>query len=352
MYRLAIVLLLSTLAVAQATKPAASGAPATPAATGQPATKPASEVPPTAAVITVLGVCDGKVPASPPPDCKTVITRASFEILVDAIDPKMPPGRRQQLADTYARSLAMSDAAEQRGIANAPGTEELMKFARMQMLSQLFIRELQRDASNVPPADTEKYYNEHQHDYEQATFLRIFLPKTPPGGEKPPDEKVIAAEAVKIRAAAAAGADFEKLQKQAYDDLGIKTPPPPTAAGTQRRESMPPSQAKVFDLQPGQVSEVLDEPGGLYIFKLENRKQLSLEDVKTEINRTLEQERMRVAVETLTKNVKPELNPEYFGSGASPAPPAAPPESRPPARKPAAPASKTPPPPASKPPGQ
>lgn len=351
MYRLAIVLLLSTLAVAQATKPAASAAPATPAATGQPATKPASEIPPAAPVITILGVCDGKVPASPPPDCKTVITRASFEKLVDAIDPKMPPGRRQQLADTYARALAMSEAAEQRGIANAPGTEEVLKFSRMQTLSQLFIRELQREASNVPPADTEKYYKEHQQDYLQGTFLRIFIPKTPPGGEKPPDEKALAAEADKIHAAAAAGGDFEKLQKQAYDDLGLKTPPPPTAAGTQRRESMPPSQAKVFDLQPGKVSEVMDEPGGFYIFKLENRKQLSLEEVKPEINRTLEQERIKDAVETLTKNVKPELNQEYFGSGASPAPTGMPPVSRPPAPKPAAPASKTPP-PAAKPPGQ
>jgi hypothetical protein len=322
MYRLFALVLFSAFAFSQATPPAKS-APAAKPQTAKPATpaKPAekAEVPPTAAVITIDGTCSGTVPATPSAECKTVITRADFEKLVDAFDPQMPMARRRQLADAYARMLVMSDMAEQRGIQNSPEAQQILHFTHMQALMQLLGREIQKEAAKVPPAETEKYYNEHAPQYEQGNFQRIFIPKTPAGGEKPADEKTLEAEGQKIHTAAAAGGDFEKLQKQAYDDLGLKTPPPPTATGTQRRESLPPSQAKVFDLQPGQISEVLDEPGGLYIFKLDSKKKLPLAEATPEINRVLEQQRMKDAVDKLTNSVKPELNQEYFGEAAGPA---------------------------------
>ncbi len=339
---------------AESKPPASATAPSTPPASAQ----PTADVPANAAVITIQGVCNGKVPENPPADCKTIVTREAFEKLVNALDPKMPPPRRQQLAVAYGNMLVMSDAAAQRGLAQSPATEEVLKFMRMQTLGQLLVRDLQKEASEVPPSDTEKFYKEHEQEYEQASFQRIFIPKTPPGGEKPPDEKTLLAEGEKIRAAAAApNADFEKLQKQAYDDLGIKTPPPPTSAGTMRRQSLPATQAKVFDLQPGKVSEVLNEPGGLYIFKLESKKKLSLEEVKPDINRQLEQERFRESMEKITKSVKPDLNQNYFGGsesagGPPETAPGAPRQTPPTSSKP--PASSKPPssPPATKPPSK
>jgi hypothetical protein len=348
MYRLFAVVLFPALAFSQAAPPAKS-APAAKPQTAKPATpaKPAekAELPPTAAVITIDGTCGAKVPATPSAECKTVITRAEFEKLVDALDHQMPIARRRQLADAYARMLVMSDIAEQRGIQNTPEAQQVFHFTHMQALMQLLGREMQKEAAKVPPAETEKYYDLHAQQYEQANFHRIFIPKMPAGGEKPPDETTLAAEGEKIRVAAAAGGDFEKLQQQAYDDLGLKTPPPPTATGTQRRESVPPSQAKVFDLQPGQISEVVNEPGGLYIFKLESSKKLTLAEATPEINKALEQQRMKDAVDKLTNSVKPELNQEYFGAPAGPdglpavrpgvgsparRPPSTPPPSKPP----------------------
>ena len=363
MYRLLTLLFLSALAFSQTTPPAQK--PSTPAAkpSARPAAKPhptpaapgpKAEVAPTAAVITIDGLCDGKVAATPSPDCKTVITRADFEKLVNALDPNMPPQRRQQLADVYSRIIVLSDVAEQRGLQNTADAKLVLDFSRMQTLTQLLIRGLQKEASQVPPAETEKYYNDHQSQFVQGSFQRIFIPKTPPGGEKPLDEKTLKAEADKTQAAAAACGDFEKLQKQAYDDLGIKNPPPSTAAGTQGREGLPPSQQKVFDLQPGQVSEVLDEPGGFYILKIESKKKLTLAEVTPDINHNLEAERMKSAVEQFTNKAKPNLNQDYFGppapSGAEGAMPGRPATGGPPRRPPAA-VPRTPPPPA-KPPGR
>ncbi|MBZ5629729.1 MAG: hypothetical protein LAO06_12780, partial [Acidobacteriia bacterium] len=128
-------LLLSALAFSQAAPPAQK--PSTPGT--KPSAPPAAktEVAPTDAVITIDGLCNGKIPATPSPDCKTVITRADFENLVGAIDPQMPIARRQQLGDAYSRMLVMSDIAEQRGIQNTPEAQQIIRFARMQVLMQL-----------------------------------------------------------------------------------------------------------------------------------------------------------------------------------------------------------------------
>jgi len=348
MHRLLTVLLLSSLAFAQA-KPAAPQAPP-PAAKPQagpeqkretpgvrpPEQKQAAEPGPSAAVITIDGLC--AKPAATPAGCKTVITRAQFEKLADSLQPDMPQARRRQLAAAYVQLLVMSEAAQKRGLENQPGSQQVLHFARMQALSQILLRTLQEEAKKVPAAEEQKYYDEHKDMFAEATLQRIFLPKNPPeAGANAADEKAKAerektlqAEAEKIRAAAAAAGDFEKLQKQAYDDLGMKSTPPPTQAGVMRQTSLPAEQAKVFELQPGQVSQALESPAGFYIYKLVSKKTLTLPEARGEIDRVLESERMQQEVESIAQSVKPVFSEAYFGPmpsevGRPPAGPGGPP---------------------------
>ncbi len=370
MYRLLTFLLFSSLAFSQTAKPAAPATPPAPpsqvqatptpptkvqAVPAAPAQKPAekkesAEVAPDAPVITIDGLC--AKPAATAAACKTVVTRAQFDKLADALDPKMPAPRRRQLANAYAQLLVLSETAEKRGLENKPDTQQVLKFARLNALSQVLVRDLQEEAKKVPPAEEQKYYDEHKANFTEATLERIFIPKNPPepGADdkaKTDQEAKFKAEATKIQASAASGGDFDKLQKQAYDDLGLKSTPPPTQAGAMREGSLPAGQAKVFDLQPGQVSEPLETPGGLYIYKLVSKKTLTLAEAKGEIDRALEGERMQQLMENITKNMKPVFNEAFFGPmeagpGAGPGMP--PPRSPRPAVRPA-PKAPAPPPP-------
>jgi hypothetical protein len=327
MRKLFVLLLLSSLALAQTTgKPSPpAGVSAQSAGSQAPKTSPApATVAPTTPVITVDGVCrDPKT--TPPASCKTVVTRAEFEKLASALNPQMPEPMKRQLANAYAQLIAMSMIAEQRGLENRPDTAEVLRFARMQALGNLLLRNLQQEAANVPQAEVEKYYNEHKGQYTEATLERLFIPKTPAELGKPPEESKLKAEADKIHAAAAAGGDFEKLQKQAYDDLGLKSQAPPVAVDSVRRDALPPAQAKVFDMPAGQVSEVLDEPGGFYIYKMVSRKTLPVTDAEPEVKRALEQQRMQQEMEQIRSQIKPEFNDAYFGGGAPEGPPTMPP---------------------------
>ncbi len=348
-----VVLIFSSLAMAQtAAKPAPRpNLPSAPTAqTGAPpaeapkAAAPAA-VAPTAPVITIQGVC-AKEASTPPAECKTVVTKAEFEKLANALNPQMPEPMKRQLANAYAQLLVLDRLARERGLQNQPDTAEVLRFAQMQALGNLLLCDMQQQASKVPQADIENYYNQHKGNYEDASLLRIFIPKTPGAPGSAPDEARLKAEADKIHAAAARGGDFDKLQKEAYADLGLKSEAPPVTLSDTRREGLPPAQAKVFDLQPGQLSEVLDAPGGFYIYKMVTKKSLPLADAEAEIKRTLEQERLQQAMERIRAKVKPEFNEAYFGSAPPPGPPGVPPPgARPQTPPPGAVKPATPPPP-------
>src|SRR5713226_13643 len=108
-------LLLAGLAYGQAAQPA------TPPAAGAQAEQsvaaadkaPEIKVGPDDAVITLKSFCADDTQQGDP--CKTVITRAQFAQLANAVQPRMSPAIRRQVATNYSRLLRMSTAAEKRG---------------------------------------------------------------------------------------------------------------------------------------------------------------------------------------------------------------------------------------------
>jgi hypothetical protein len=324
---------------------------ATPPATPPPsAEKPAAPVPPADAVV-INGFCPGKQATGP--DCKTEIPKADIDRIAEALG--APESAKRNLANAYARALVESTIAKERGLDKKPQTQEILKLTEMQTLGQLFERDVREEAAKIPQSDIDKYYAEHAGQYEQATLQRIFIPKMPPNPQEKVDEAAVKAEGSKIAAAAKQpNADFSKLQKQAYEDLKLTATPPPTELKDVRRDNIPATQAKAFDLNPGEVSEPIDDAGGVYIYKVVSKKKLTEPEVESDIKRTLEQERAQAAMQKAVGNVKLDYNDAYFGAPERPAAPrlesphtqgppkSSPPASKPPAGAPASTAPKTP----------
>jgi len=391
-----VCVLLSTLAWGQA-------APGTPPPSQAPAPPPdtSAAVPPEAAVITVNGVC----PAKPKPavaktaagtdaksataekttattsaaDCKTVITKAQFEKLASGVAPNMTPQLKKQLASVLPRLIAMSSAAEKKGLDKTPRFSETMKFAKMQILTNELQRSIQEEAAKVPPEDVEKYYKDHPDAFEQFNLDRLFVPRTKQGeadakeedeekGEKLSEEAQKAKEATEkakadeaeqtmtklaesLRTRAAAGEDFPKLQKEAFDAAGMKIESPTVNLPKVRRTGLPPAHAAVFDLKAGEVSQVINDSGGRYIYKVNSKETLPMDQVKDEIHSKLQNDRNREMMEKVNGAFKVETNEMYFGPGGpmqppprmpnprmvpSPTTPQARPQGAPPAQPPAA----------------
>ena len=355
-----VCLLLAGLAYGQAAQPAtppAAGAKAEQSTSSAPEKAAEVKVGPDDAVITLKGFCaDSTLHGDA---CKTVITRAQFEKLVEALQPGMPPPLRRQLANRYSQALKMSTEAEKRSLDKGPAFEEKMYFARLQILSQELSRALQEDSGKVSDADIEDYYKKNQPSYEQFTLERIYVPRAkqiPPAvktkadteagaknaaktnAEQPPTEeqKKAAEEAMKkvaadLRARAAQGEDPEKLEKEAYAAAGLPGTAPITKMEKLRRTALPANHQAVIDLKPGEVSELISDNSGYYIYKMVSKDTLSLDAAKPEIIKAISSQRYRDSMQSFQGNI--DLNEAYFGPTRNPAMPPSPRGAKPPAQE-------------------
>ena len=389
--------LLGTLAWGQAqpgTAPAQASPAQAPSAESKPATPPA-EVPESAVVLTIKGVCPaapktaaasktgaGKAAAAPakkPADCKTEITRAQFEKIASGLSPAppVPPQLKRQLEQALPRFIAMSEIAKEKGLDKTDQFKQTLKIATMQILTTQLQRTVQDEADKVPETEIADYYKKNPEAYEQYSLDRLFVPrfkqvvpdekeegKEP---EKLTDEQQKAKEAAdkakqeegeqqmkkladELRARAAAGEDFVKLQKEAFEAAGTKVESPTVNLPKVRRTGLPPAHAAVFELKVGEVSQVISDNGGHYVYKVLVKETLPLEQVKEEIHNKLKSEHMKETMDKYTNSFQAVPNEAYFGP-AAPAGPGAmrqgppphmphpqmpPPSTQPPAQPPAA----------------
>jgi hypothetical protein len=339
-----VCLLFASFAVGQTAAPAAPPAPGAIAQPATPAQVPDATVGPDDPVITLKGFCADSTQQGDA--CKTTITRAQFEKIADAVQPKMPRAVRRQRATTYAQMLKMSAAAEKRGIDKDPNFEVLVHFQRMALLSQQLSRALQEDAAKISDSDIEEYYKKNEGSYEQATFARIFVPRmkqiapasapkaatasgkssttapppAPTEAQKEAGEEAMKKLATTLRTRAVAGEDPDKLQKAAYVAAGLPGNSPNTKMERVRRTTMPATQQVAMNLKPGEVSEVIADPNsGYYIYKMIAKDVLPLDTVKVEIRNTITSQRYRDSMQAFQGNV--DLNDAYFGSTRNPAMP-------------------------------
>ena len=309
---------------APALKPRPEPAPAEKQATPENAT-PAPDTP----VITIQGLCEklggnGATPA----DCKTAITRSDFEKVAPA---NLPGPQKKRVADQYIQALILAEKAHESGADHSPEFEKQMAFLRLRALATAGYQDLQKQASNVSDSEVEDYYKQHIADYKAINFDKLYVPKQKSletSAQKPNDPELqkkreaseveMKAEADKLRARAAAGEDFAKLQQAAYDFAGIKQAPQSTHMENQRKSSVLPADASIFDLKKGDVSEVFNDPAGFMVYKVTDTKDLPVASVHDEIARTLQAEKLKAAMDGLQNSVKTTLDESYF---ASPAPP-------------------------------
>jgi hypothetical protein len=121
-----------------------------------------------------------------------------------------------------------------------------------------------------------------------------------------------------LRARAASGESFAALQKEAYQSAGLKSNPPNASMGKIRRTGLSPGHEAVFSLKTGEVSQVLSDSGGHYIYKIDAVSMETLAEAKDEIHNTIRSQRMRELMGKIQGPFSTEVNEAYFGTGSAP----------------------------------
>ena len=318
-------------------KPALVPQQKTPALTADEDDKPvpipaaAAAVPLDAPVLTIKGLCpedSSKVQAASK-NCQTVITRAGLEKIARAIQPNMTPTVKRQLVSLYPRLLIMSHEAEVRGLDKEEYFQQMLAFARMQILTQQLTHSVQEEARKVPEQEIADYYQKNPDSFTEYGLERIFVPRMK---QEPPPAAKLSEEAEKkrgkdsedamtkiaddLRARAVKGESFAALQKEAYQLAGLKSNPPNASMGKLRRTGVPPGHDSVFSLKIGEVSPVLSDSGGHYIYKIDSKSKETLDDAKAEIHNLLQSQRMKEFMEKIQGPFTTDVNEAYFETGA------------------------------------
>ena len=361
MMRFVLVFLLAASFAAAQEKSSPAAAPASPKLPVSPHTKatlPGMAVNP--AVITINGICNSSPAAAKAPslnntahknagtECKTVVTRTEFEKLADTLP--VPPTARKQFASWYATALIMSNEAHKRGLDRGQRYEELLKLARLQVLAQQLGQNIKEESAEISDQEIQNYFQNNKAAYQEATLERLYIPRTrqqEPSKDNPKEsdadtkqrqadaEAAMKKEADDLRARAAAGEDFTKLQAESYKVANFKATPPAVKMEKTRLTALPPSQSSVFDMKPGEVSQVLTDPSGYFVYKLEQKDTIPLDRVHDEIRTALQKQKMQDAMQTMQQSATPSFDDAYFAA-TSPAPAPHAPGAMPGARVPAA----------------
>jgi hypothetical protein len=317
-------LLLGAVAWSQASD--SRSIPASHANLGESRAEEASKARPDTPVITIRGLCSKPTPAEGTSNCRNVITRAEFEKTLAAVQSEMPLAARRQFAMRYANALVMAQRAHEMGLDQGPDFEEHMKLARLQVLSDELNQALQRKFSVVSDQEVEDYYHSAAASYEEADLQRIFIPRVrqlaTPKVELSADEdkkrtqeseNTMKAEADKLHVRAVAGENFDKLQEDALQFAGIKSGPANTSMRKVGRGSLPPGQVSAMDLKPDEVSAVLSDQSGYFIYKAGVKDTKPLDQVRDEIRETLRIQRADDTLRSIQQSASPTLDDGYFG---------------------------------------
>lgn len=288
-------------------------------------------VAPDAPVITINGVCDKSANAASSSGCKTVITKAEFEKLTNSIQPNMAKPVQKQFAARYVTVLVLSKKAHDMGLDKGPEYEQQLQLQKMQLLARLAAENMQKEAAKVSDSEIDEYYKAHSGEFKTISYDRLYVPKqkqldttkaNDPDAQKKraATEADMKAEADKLRARAAAGEDFTKLQQEAYDFAGMKLKAANTRVEKVRKTAMPPNDASIFSLKKGDVSQVFDDPQGFMVYKVEDSQDQPLADIRDEVSRVVQSQKMKALSESVQKEATTDTsyNDAYF---ATPAPP-------------------------------
>lgn len=285
-----------------------------------------SKLPDDYPVITIPGLCpaaSAKNTSTARHNCKTVITRAAFEKMVNAIDPAMPKYERHELARNYGRNIILAQRAREIGLDKEPQIRELLRYSEIRILSTELQQKMFKDYSHFSPADVAKFYDENQKAFEQFTLARIVIPLEKQGetGDNPAPSTAAAMKALaqNIHTRAVVGEDFDKLQQEVFEASGIQGKAN-TKMTDVNREMLPEAHRPALDATPGTVAPLLSDPGGHYVYKVVAVQVPPLDSVKQQVELRLQRKKAFEALERVQNSGKPEVNDTYFDKYDAPTP--------------------------------
>ncbi len=184
------------------------------------------------------------------------------------------------------------------------GLSEKKLFARFhdQLMTQKFVNYEVKSKVSVSPGEVNEFYKTHEKDFQQGdqVHLQHILIRTSARSEE--EAKAIADDLV---AQLAAGKSFEELAK-AHSE-GAEASESGEMGWIEKGQLMGEIDEKVFALEPGQIAGSIQSSLGYHIFKLIERKEVSirpLAEVRGQVQDVIFKQKLRDKLESWMRSLK------------------------------------------------
>ena len=236
---------------------------------------------------------------------------------------------KSKLAELLLTTELLVREARKRHLETQPDVQLQVKIATDSILSNAAKMELKK-GMKVTDADLQKYLDEHKTQFEEARARRIVIrskTSVPWDQSKTPDQllddKDARAKAGTLREQLAKGADFEELAAKHSDDslsagtggdLGFNR------RGSQTHLIVPPLEEKIFSMEPGTITDVVQTPLGYEIVKLEEKRLPKVSDIRQELEQLVLNQKTDDLLKELKSGESIFVDEKFFNLGASPPP--------------------------------
>lgn len=249
----------------------------------------------------------------------TNITRADVDFLIDGLSPRAQEAiaarGRKPVGDEYAMMVLLSQKAEAQHLDTLPSFQRRMALERRQILAQEAYQKL-AGSIQVSPAEVSNYYTTHKSDFPEEAKLHEFVVRKKAANAKRSDPGLTETEAkarlAEIQKAVESGTDLTAVAKK-YDVQNVVMVNP-KAVTVRKGEMRPDLDKTAFALQPNQFSAPIDTPQALVMFQLVSRHQPDLKTVTPQIENTLRQQKLKVALDDMKAKASIWMDPQYFKS--------------------------------------
>lgn len=243
------------------------------------------------------------------------VTASEFEQLIAILPPPQQkdlslPGARRSYVDQFIRLLVLARTAETEKLDRDPRVAAQLRLTRLEVLAAAEQQAILR-RTDVSESEVQKFFDQNKSQFSELHLLHISVPM---GSAEPGQMDQIRKEMESLRQRARKGEDFKKLAREYSKDSDAAEGGDLGFLG--RGHFGEALDNALFKLNPGQVSDVLEAPGGIHVFKVVAERVQSLSDAHDAIVEIIKNQRLQAMLPGLVREMQPMVNEAYFaGTG-------------------------------------
>ena len=236
--------------------------------------------------------------------CLGIVTAADLERFIDD-DPRWPAGAAELTDPRWLRSRleelltlsALTDEARRDHLLDSEPTASEWQRLRWSILTEVVEARVLAAIPAVDESDVEAFLEAHPDELRRPPRLRLrHLFRRLPASSSDAERALARDEMVALRAELEHGADFARLARERSDSqsAGFDGMIAPVGLG----DLDPSVETVVWQLEPGEISPIVETSAGLHLFRLEERLpavDIPAKQARARVRGRLERERRQAA---------------------------------------------------------